>query len=306
MPHTPVLLKEVLEQLDPQKGDVVLDGTVGNAGHSVEICKQIGKSGVLIGLDQDANSLKVAGSNLKEAKCKVFLVEENFRNLDKALESFQPKAGRPRAEKINKILLDLGVNSDQIDNSGRGFTFLKDEPLLMTMKAEVGRGDLTAREIVNKWREDELADIIYKYGEERFSRSIARNIVRKRPIETTFELVEIIRLSVPPNYRNNKRLHCATRTFQALRIAVNDELGALVDGLNKSWQVLEKGGRLVVISFHSLEDRIVKNYFKDLSATGEGKILTKKPVIPTEAEERENPRSRSAKLRAIEKGAIEK
>jgi len=174
----------------------------------------------------------------------------------------------------------------------------------MTMKAEIERGDLTAGEIVNRWGEKELADIIYRYGEERFSRRIARNIVEKRVkkrIETTFELVEIIRLSVPPNYRNNKRLHCATRTFQALRIAVNDELGALVDGLNKSWQVLEKGGRLVVISFHSLEDRIVKKYFKDLMGTGEGKILTKKPLTPSEQEEAENPRSRSAKLRAVEK-----
>lgn len=288
MAHVPVLLKEVLEGLDLQKGEVVLDGTVGNAGHAREMLKMVGKEGQVIGLDQDKEILQ----RIKPEK-NLILINENFRNLDRALESL-------KIEYVNKILFDLGINSDQIEASGRGFTFLKDEPLLMNMSG----GGLTAREIINRWTEKEIADIIYKYGEERLSRRIARGIAERRkirPIETTLDLVEIIRLAVPAAYRNNRRLHCATRTFQALRIAVNDELGALEDGLLKAWQALAGGGRLAVISFHSLEDRIVKNYFREKKATGEGKILTKKPIVPGEAEERENPRSRSAKLRVIEK-----
>ena len=185
-----------------------------------------------------------------------------------------------------------------------GVSFEKDEPLLMTMKAEIEPDDLTAKEIVNNWNEKDLADTIWKYGEERYSRRIAKNIVRRREtkaIETTLELVEAIRESVPSFYRNSRKINCATRTFQALRIAVNDELGALKDGTEKAWSFLQEGGRLAVISFHSLEDRIVKNYFRDVAAKGEGKILTKKPIIPSEEEVENNPRSRSAKLRAIEK-----
>ncbi len=296
--HVPVLVKEVIAHLNPKKGEVIVDATIGNAGHAIEILKKIGASGRLIGLDQDAGSLETARVNLQAAGFKnVDLANENFRELDKVLEHLKIK-------EVNGVLMDIGINSDQLELSGRGFSFLKDEPLLMTMKNNLGPNDLTAREIVNKWSEKELADIIFKYGEERFSRRIARNIVEKRkrkPIETTLELVEIIRLSVPPNYRNSKRLHCATRTFQALRITVNDELGALMEGLGKAWMALGKEGRLVVISFHSLEDRIVKNYFRELAKNEEGKILTKKPIVPTEAEEKDNPRSRSAKLRAIEK-----
>ena len=174
----------------------------------------------------------------------------------------------------------------------------------MTMKAEIEPGDRTAKEIVNGWTEKDLADTIWEYGEERFSRKIAKNIVRRREmkaIETTLELVDAIRESVPPFYRNSRRINCATRTFQALRIAVNDELGALEDGLQKAWSFLQGSGRLAVISFHSLEDRIVKNYFRELAAKGEGKIITKKPLTATEEEKNNNPRSRSAKLRAIEK-----
>lgn len=174
----------------------------------------------------------------------------------------------------------------------------------MTMKDEVGTDDLTAKDIINDWSEKDLADIIWKYGEERFSRRIAANIARRRkekPIERTLELVDAIRESVPPFYRNSRRINCATRTFQALRIAVNDELGALKDGMEKAWSFLDKSGKLAVISFHSLEDRIVKNYFKELAAKGEGKIITKKPVTPKEEEKKLNQRSRSAKLRAIEK-----
>lgn len=292
--HIPVLIKEVIEHLNPKKGQTILDATVGNGGHSREMLKLVGEEGRVIGLDQDPEILEKLKST---APKNLIVVNENFRNLDKVLEHL-------KIEYVNGVLMDLGINSDQLELSGRGFSFLKDEPLLMNMSYSAESAGLTAREIVNRLPEKEIADIIYKYGEERFSRRIAKGIVerrKKKPIETTLDLVEIIRLSVPAVYRNNKRLNCATRTFQALRIAVNDELGALNEGLSKAWQALGEGGRLVVISFHSLEDRIVKNYFRELAKNEEGKVLTKKPREATEQEEQENPRSRSAKLRAIEK-----
>ena len=294
--HIPVLLKESIEYLSPKAGDTIVDGTINGGGHSEEILKIIGESGMLVGIDQDCEVLNKLREKWKDRK-NVLLARDNFRNLDRVLETL-------KIEKANGILLDIGVSSDQIDLSGRGFSFQKDEPLLMTMKAIIDPDDLTAKEMVNNWEEKELADAIWQYGEERFSRRIAKNIVRRRemkPIETTFELVDVIRESVPGVYRNKRRINCATRTFQALRIVVNDELGALKEGLKKAVAKLKEGGRLAVISFHSLEDRIVKNYFKEISASGEGKIMTKKPIIPTEEEVKNNPRSRSAKLRAIEK-----
>lgn len=192
----------------------------------------------------------------------------------------------------------------QLNESGRGFSFQKDEPLLMTFKSDINGSDLTAYDIINKWSEKEIADILYKYGEERYSRRIAKNIIQERDqkeIKTTFDLVEIIRLSVPPHYRNNHKINCCTKTFQALRIAVNDELKALEEGLEKVWKFLSQESRLVVISFHSLEDRIVKNFFKDKKEKDQGNILTKKPAVSTKKEISINPASRSAKLRAIEK-----
>ena len=294
--HIPVLLKESTEYLNPKPGDVILDATINGGGHSKEILKAIGEKGVLIGIDQDGEVLNKLKEKWKDRK-NILLARDNFRNLDKVLASL-------KIEKINGAIFDIGISSSQIDESGRGFSFQKDEPLLMTMKAEIEPDDLTAKEIVNDWSEKDLADTIWKYGEERFSRKIAKNIVRRREvkaIETTLELVDAIRESVPPFYRNNRRINCATRTFQALRIAVNDELGALEEGLRKAWSFLDKNGRLAVMSFHSLEDRIVKKYFKELAAKGEGKIITKKPLAPEEEEKRINPRSRSAKLRAIEK-----
>ena len=294
--HIPVLLKESTELLNPKPGDTILDATINGGGHSEEILKIIGEKGRLIGIDQDGEVLNKLREKWKAGK-NILLARDNFRNLDKVL-------GTLKIEKVNGVIFDIGVSSSQIDESGRGFSFQKDEPLLMTMKAEIEPDDLTAKEIINDWSEKDLADTIWKYGEERFSRKIARNIVRRREekaIETTLELVDAIRESVPPFYRNSRRINCATRTFQALRIAVNDELGALEDGLRKAWSFIGAGGRLAVISFHSLEDRIVKNYFKDMAAKGEGKIITKKPATPMEEEKRSNPRSRSAKLRAIEK-----
>ena len=294
--HIPVLLKESTECLNPKQGDVILDATINGGGHSEEILKMIGEKGRLIGIDQDDEVLNKLKEKWKDRK-NILLARDNFRNLDKVLESL-------KIEKINGALFDIGVSSSQIDESGRGFSFQKDEPLLMTMKAEIEPDDLTAKEIVNIWSEKDLADVIWKYGEERFSRRIAKNIVRRRKakkFETTMELVDAIRESVPSFYRNGRKINCATRTFQALRIAVNDELEALKEGMEKAWSFLQGGGSLAVVSFHSLEDRIVKNYFKELAAKNEGKIMAKKPIIPTEEEKKANPRSRSAKLRAIKK-----
>jgi len=294
--HIPALLKESTEFLNPKSGDVILDATINGGGHSEEILKLIGENGRLVGIDQDGEVLNKLKEKWKDRK-NVLLARDNFRNLDKVLESL-------KIEKINGAIFDIGVSSSQIDESGRGFSFQKDEPLLMTMKAEIEPDDLTAKEIVNNWSEKDLADVIWEYGEERFSRRIAKNIARRRELkkfETTMELVDAIRESVPSFYRDSRKINCATRTFQALRIAINDELGALKEGVKKAWGFLREGGRLAVISFHSLEDRIVKNYFKELAAKNEGKILTKKPVIPSEEEVKNNPRSKSAKLRAIEK-----
>jgi 16S rRNA (cytosine1402-N4)-methyltransferase len=296
--HTPVLLKEVIENLKPKKGEIILDATFGNGGHSKEILKIIGDSGKIIGLDQDKEILKK--TRLREATARqaknLILVNENFRNLDTVLDSL-------KIEKVNGVLLDIGINSDQLEKSGRGFSFQKDEPLLMNMgDPSMGSGQ-AAQEIVNQWPEKLIADLLYKYGEEKFSRSIARKIVayrEKKKIDTTFELVDIIRSSVPAGYRNG-RINCATKTFQALRIAVNDELNALEEGLAKAWERLDKDGRLAVISFHSLEDRIVKNFFKDKKQKEEGILINKKPIIASDEEKNLNPRSRSAKLRIIEK-----
>lgn len=295
--HTPVLLKETIEYLDPKSGDIVLDGTLGAGGHAKEICKLIGEGGILIGIDQDKKALEIAEAELKNAPCEKFFFNGNFRDLDK----FVKQAG---VKGTNKALFDLGMSSMEIDSPageiGRGFSFQKNEPLTMSYKAEILDDDLTARKIVNQWNEREIADVIYKYGEERFSRRIAKGIVegrRKRKIETTQDLVKIIQNSVPKFYCRG-RIHCATRTFQALRIAVNDELNALREGIEKAWDFLLPGSRMAVISFHSLEDRIVKNFFK-LKHKKEGLILTKKPVVASREEIKNNPRARSAKLRVI-------
>ncbi len=297
MGHIPVLLKEAIQYLNAKDGDVILDSTVGGGGHAKAIMQKIGKTGTLVGIDQDAAMLDRLKSKFQIPNSKLILINGNFRDLDKLIAPHGFK-------KINGAVFDLGINSEQFEESSRGFSFQKDEPLLMTYKSDIGPNDLTAKEIVNEWSEKEIADVIYKNGEERYSRRIARKIVERRkenPIKTTSELVEIIRLSVPPAYRNNRRIHCATRTFQALRMAVNDELPALEEGIGKAWELLERGGRMVVISFHSLEDRIVKNFFRNKAKDGEGKVLTKKPIVASKKEKEENPRARSAKMRAIEK-----
>lgn len=294
MTHVPVLLNEVINSLNLEKGETVIDATVGAGGHSKEICSLIGENGTLFGLDQDKTALEIAKKNLSGGKCKVLLINGNFREIDSLI------AGNG-IEKTNKILFDLGVSSMQFGPTGRGFSFLYDEPLLMTLKSDLEEGDLTAYEIVNSYSEKEIADIIYKYGEDRASRRIAREIVNARkikPIATSGELAEIVKRAFP---KRHFKINPATKTFQALRIAVNDELGALDMGLIKSWKILNKGGRMSVISFHSLEDRIVKNFFRNLSKEKKGLLINKKPIIATLEEVRLNPRSRSAKLRTIEK-----
>ena len=292
-PHVPVLLNETIDLLNLKPGAIVLDGTVGAGGHAKEIARCIGPAGTLICLDQDSDALARASSRLSTCAAKTHLLHTNFRNIPSALDSLSIAA-------VDAIVLDVGISSMHLESSGRGFTFQRDEPLLMTMAHPIHEGIETARDIVNRAREEDLADIIWKYGEERFSRRIARAIVtaRKRtPITTSKQLADIIVKAMP---RRGKR-HPATRTFQALRIVVNDELGALTEGLSGGIARLRAGGRIAVISFHSLEDRIVKNIFRDAAKEGIVKIITKKPIVPTRAEAKENPRSRSAKLRVAEK-----
>lgn len=283
--HKTVLLKETIDGLNLSEKSVVVDCTFGGGGHSREVLKRFPKARV-IALDQDKS---VWQGNDK----RIFFHNKNFRELDEVLKD----------EKIDAIIFDLGLSSDQLENSGRGFSFLRDEPLLMTMKTTPGEEDLTAEEIVNTWEEKNLADIIYGYGEERWSRRIARGIVEARmkaKIQTTTELVKIISESVPAVYRRG-RIHFATRTFQALRIAVNDELRSLETGLAKGFDALKTGGRMSVITFHSLEDRIVKRFYKMLEKEGKAILINKKPILESEKELIKNPRGRSAKLRILEK-----
>ncbi len=294
--HIPVLLQETIEGLDLHEGDVVFEGTVGLGGHSEQILKRIGETGVYIGTDEDSQALSYAEQRLAQYECTKIFREENFRNLDHVLDN----AGY---QQVDKILLDIGLSNLQIEGSGRGFSFKRDEPLLMTFRNSPREGDLTAREIVNEWAVDSLTDIITGYGEERFAWRIANAIVlarKAKPIETTAELAEIIKNAVPVFARFGKT-HPATKTFQAIRIAVNDELGALREGLDKGFTRLAPGGRMAVISFHSLEDRIVKEFFKKQSLEGFGTIITKKPIVPGNEEQVSNPKSRSAKLRIITK-----
>lgn len=296
MTHKTVLLHESIDGLEIKSGDIFLDGTLGGGGHTAEVCRRFGKDVKLIGLDLDADALERTKERLKKIDCEASLVVSSFRNLDEVLAGL-------RIKKVNRILLDLGLSSNQLEESGRGFSFRKSEPLLMTMKKNPQADDITAKEIVNNWEEKNIADIIYGYGEEKFSRKIAEKIIEARnakAIETTDDLVKIIEGAVPASYRRQK-LHFATRTFQALRIATNDELRSLEEVLQKGFEHLEKGGRMAIISFHSLEDRLVKRFFKEKEKEEKALLITKKPIVPTDEEIRENPRSRSAKLRILEK-----
>lgn len=290
--HVSVLLHESIEVLALRADDIVVDATLGGAGHARAICAQLGTRGMFVGFDLDEAAIRRAETALSGVSPTVVLVNDNFRTMGEAL--------RTRGIRATKVLFDLGWSSYQL-SAGRGFSFLADEPLDMNYRA--GGTGLTARAVVNSWAESSLADVIYGFGGERFARRIARGIVtarEKRPIETSRELGEIVRAAVPAIARRGKT-HPATKTFQAIRIAVNDELGSLDEGLSGAWSELQPGGRIAVISFHSLEDRAVKDRFLSWEKQGLARRITKKPLAPSPAELRENPRARSAKLRTIEK-----
>ena len=294
--HISVLLKETIDGLDLKEGQIVVDGTINTGGHSLQICKHIGKTGHLVGIDEDSEALELAKNHLKDVLPKVTLINGNFRNMDTLLSNLD-------IQKVDRVLLDIGLSNRQLADSKRGFSFMQDEPLLMTFNPNPKDEELTAEEIVNSWDEENIADIIYGYGGERFSRRIAKNIVLARSekrITTTSELAMIIEKSIPRIAKKGKT-NPATKTFQALRIAVNDELRALKDGISKGIDLLEKDGRLAIISFHSGEDRIVKQMFRDYQSEGVVEILTKRPIAPSSSELEVNPKARSAKLRVIKK-----
>jgi 16S rRNA (cytosine1402-N4)-methyltransferase len=294
--HLPVLLEEVLNVLDCRSGRVYVDGTVGGGGHSREILERSSPAGKVIGLDWDEEALERARKNLSPFAGRFELRRANYRVCKSVLESLSIPG-------VDGVLLDLGVSSEQLESRDRGFSFRWDAPLDMRMSQETMT---TARDLVRKLPAAELETLLRKFGEERWARRIARNIVRRRqkaPLRTTRELVEVIERSVPPQRRG---IHPATRTFQALRISVNEELNNLEAFLADAPEFLNSGGRLCIISYHSLEDRIVKNHFREWARGGGRKntpfaLLTPKPVVPSAEEISRNPRARSAKMRAIEK-----
>ncbi|MEI3355613.1 MAG: 16S rRNA (cytosine(1402)-N(4))-methyltransferase RsmH [Clostridia bacterium] len=304
--HKPVMLEECIQGLNIKENGIYIDGTLGGAGHSKEIAKRLSKEGLLIGIDRDEEALKAAKEKLKEFP-NVKYIHNNHDNIKEIIEELN-------IEKVDGILLDLGVSSYQLDERNRGFSYLGENELDMRMDRTQ---KLTAKEVVNTYEEEKLADVIYQYGEERFSRRIAKNICiarKEKTIETTKQLVEIIEKSIPKS--KQKDGHPAKRTFQAIRIEVNDEIKPLYETVKNCIDCLKPGGRLCIITFHSLEDRAVKNAY--IEATGKcicpkdlpycvcgakqlGKIITRKPIIASEEEQEENSRSKSAKLRIFEK-----
>lgn len=294
MNHIPVLQKEALELLSPKADENFIDATIGSGGHAFEILERIKPKGKLLGIDASQSAIENLAKKIKdkETENRLILVCDNFSNL-------QFIAGKYNFDEVQGIFADLGFSSIELEASGRGFSFLKDEILDMRF----GEQDLTAQKIINEWPEEKIKKILEEFGEERFAGFIARKIIETRKnarIETTFQLAEIIKKATPSFY-HYKKIHPATKTFQALRIAVNSELENLKNFLNQAFKILEKGGRLAIISFHSLEDRIVKKFFKEKTEQKLAFILTKKPIKPGLAERVGNPRSRSAKLRALTK-----
>ncbi|MBE6925778.1 MAG: 16S rRNA (cytosine(1402)-N(4))-methyltransferase RsmH [Ruminococcaceae bacterium] len=305
--HISVLLQECIDGLNIKPDGVYIDGTLGGAGHSGQIVRRL-DTGLLIGIDRDPVALKAAGERLAPFANNVKLVHSNFCEMAEVLERLEISG-------VDGILLDLGVSSPQLDDSARGFSYMADAPLDMRMN---GEDSLSAYDVVNTWPQEELKRILYDYGEERYAPQIAAAICRRRenaPIKTTLELVDVIRGAMPPAALREKQ-HPAKRSFQAIRIAVNDELGSVEKAMKAAVPLLNKGGRLVIITFHSLEDRIVKNAMVEASKgctcppnfpvcvcgkKPKVKLITKKPLIASQEELEVNPRSRSAKLRICEK-----
>ncbi len=309
--HISVLLNEVIENLDIKPGGVYIDGTLGGGGHSLEIVKRLGDNGRLIGIDRDGEAIEAAGSRLRPYQEKITLIRSNYDRIREAAFS----AG---VDKADGILLDLGVSSHQLDVPERGFSYREDALLDMRMD---DRQETTAADLINNTPEEELTRIIRQYGEERFAARIAKNIVKARqdsPVRTTFELNEIISESIPARSKAAGG-HPSKRTFQAIRIALNGELESLEKVIPDMIDMLDEGGRLCIITFHSLEDRIVKNEFRNAEnpctcppdfpvcvcgKKSKGRVITKKAIIPSENEMESNPRSKSAKLRVFEKNTL--
>ena len=306
--HIPVLFHEIMDIMAPQPGEVFVDCTLGGGGHSRGFLERMGDDGRLIGIDQDTNALQAAGANLAEFGDRVTYVHSNYNNLDEILNTYAPDG-------VDGILFDIGVSSHQLDEKDRGFSYMQDDPLDMRMNQSQ---NFSAWDVVNTYSEEELHRIIKEYGEERWAKRVAQFIVefrKEKPVETTGELVDIIKRAIPKGAREEGS-HPAKRTFQAIRIEVNDELGVLTRTISVAAKHLKKGGRLGIISFHSLEDRIVKEQFRYLASdcicppelpfcqcdkVSEVKILTRKPVTATKEELEANSRSKSAKFRAVVK-----
>ncbi|MCI9024453.1 MAG: 16S rRNA (cytosine(1402)-N(4))-methyltransferase RsmH [Dorea sp.] len=307
--HRSVLLEETIDGLHIIPDGIYVDGTLGGGGHSYEVCRRLGDKGSIIGIDQDAAAIEAAGIRLKDFGEKVTIVRSNYRDMKSKLHELG-------IDKVDGIILDLGVSSYQLDTAERGFSYRADAPLDMRMDT---RQQITARDIVNDYGEEELYRVIRDYGEDKFARNIAKHIVMERgkhPIETTGELTEIVRRAIPMKYQKRSG-HPAKRTFQAIRIELNRELEVLRDSLDDMIELLNPGGRLCIITFHSLEDRIVKSAFKKnenpctcppdfpvcvCGKVSKGSIVTRKPILPGEEEMELNSRSKSAKLRIFERG----
>ena len=306
--HYSVLLEETIKNLNIKEDGIYVDGTLGGAGHAIQVCKLLKPPGKFIGIDQDADAILVSSERLAPFKDVVTIVRSNYCNIKQVLEELE-------IHKVDGIVLDLGVSSYQLDTVERGFSYREDAPLDMRMD---DRSDLTARDIVNGYSEMELYRIIRDYGEDKFAKNIAKHIVRMRneaPIETTFQLTEAIKAAIPARIRMNTG-HPAKKTFQAIRIECNKELDVLKNTLKEMIELLNPGGRICVITFHSLEDRIVKNIFREsenpcvcpssypICVCGRksmGKVITRKPILPTKEELEVNSRSKSAKLRVFER-----
>lgn len=306
--HISVLLDETIDGLDIKPDGIYVDGTLGGGGHSYEILKRLSPKGRLIGIDQDGEALKAAGERLKEFENQITLVRSNYCEIDKVLKELN-------VEKVDGILLDIGVSSYQLDNLERGFSYKSDAPLDMRMDT---RQELTAADVVNTYSENELFKIIKDYGEDKFAKNIAKHIVlarKEKPLETTKELSEVIKRAIPMKVQA-KGGHPAKKTFQAIRIEVNQELTVLKESIDKMIDLLKPNGRICIITFHSLEDRIVKTKFREnensctcppnfpvcvCGKKSKGKVITRKPIIPSEDEIEENKRAKSSKLRIFER-----